>query len=108
MQLLSVEVGSVNPVKPCPKPINRVLEYEYHVPVDKKRDDRHYSKPISCKIGSLKELSRDYENCRIYQQGVICRDPLLSVQNDCIVDRLLVGSLYTTGICRTALAIGRS
>src|SRR4029450_9958041 len=35
MQLVSVEVGSVNPVKPCPKPINRMLEYEHHVPVDK-------------------------------------------------------------------------
>jgi hypothetical protein len=47
MQLVSVEVGSVNPVKPCPKPINRVLEYEHHVPVDKKRDDRGDFEPAA-------------------------------------------------------------
>jgi hypothetical protein len=53
MQLVSVEVGSVNPVKPCPKPINRVLEYEHHVPVDKKRDDRHIGSPDGLRSTAL-------------------------------------------------------
>src|SRR6266511_2620023 len=59
-----------------------------------KDSDRNYTKGISCKIGSTEVLSRDYKNSRIYKQGVVRRHPLLSLQKNYVVHRILIGRLY--------------
>jgi hypothetical protein len=62
--------------------------------VNYKDGDHNYTERISCKIGSTKVLSRDYENSRIYKQGVVRRHPLVSLQKNYVVHRILIGGLY--------------